>query len=276
MFPKAIFLFLFVVFVSLVTATDCQISPPGRGIGVSSKRPPPTETVTVDVPMVAAARQSDPSALIDPKEKKLIKPDADIIAEFQTMLRKPGYGIVKLLNSKCRETSAKVLNVADGCLRTIPGNGSDFSFRLREHTTAETSDLKLKNGKFIVGSIFTQGLITLLGEKEFEEIDLNAEGVAPLAAFEPAVKSEGASKQTTEINRGMVNGRFLISSTVDVRLNQTYVLRPIAYRVHMPFEDKRRDTITAFQIVRQDEDGSVTLIFKELQSKESPKLKIDK
>ena len=277
MFPNAIFLFVVLVLVFLVSTAFGQISPPGRSLGVTAKRPSQIAPDVVEVPLIPAVHDTERAAPIDPKEKKLVEPDTADLVAFRDVLRKPGYGMVKLLDSKCQTgTDRRVVNVADGCLRTIPGNGSDFSFRRRDYSLAETADLKIRNGKFVVGSIFTQGLILSLGDLEIEKIDLRSEAGNSLASFEPATDCDGAKAQTAEINRGFVNGRSFISAMTEIKPNQTYILRSIAYRVSLQVEDKRRDIIVAFKVVRQDDEGNVTLIWKELQNKESPKLKIDK
>lgn len=277
MFPNAISLFVVLVLFLLVSTACGQISPPGRSLGVTAKRPSQIAPDVVEVPLIPAVHATERAAPIDPKEKKLVEPDVADLVAFRDVLSKPGYRIVKLLDSKCETgTDRRVVNIADGCLRTIPGDGADFSFRRRDYSIAETADLKIKNGKFVAGSVFIQGLMVSLGTLEIEKIDLHSEGAKYLASFEPATDCDGAKAQTAEINGGIINGRSLISAMTEIKPNQTYVLRSIAYRVNLQVEDKRRDIIVAFKVVRQDEEGNVTLIWKELQNKESPKLKIDK
>nr|MBA3334881.1 hypothetical protein [Acidobacteriota bacterium] len=69
--------------------------------------------------------------------------------------------------------------------------------------------------------------------------------------------------------------------------NTTYVLRSIAYDgkyfravegvAYNEFAfDKRRDVTVAFRIVRKDSDGSVTILWKEILRKNSPKIKYQK
>lgn len=244
---------------------------------MTAKRPSQIAPDVVDVPLIPAVHATERAAPRDPKEKKLVEPDVADLVAFRDVLSKPGYRIVKLLDSKCKTgTDPRVVNIADGCLRTIPGDGADFSFRRRDYSIAETADLKIKNGKFVAGSVFIQGLMVSLETLEIEKIDLHSEGANYLASFEPATDCDGAKAQTAEINGGIINGRSLISAMTEIKPNQTYVLRSIAYRVNLQVEDKRRDIIVAFKVVRQDEEGNVTLIWKELQNKESPKLKIDK
>src|SRR5262249_45012899 len=152
--------------------------PPGRGVGGTLiRQPPPQQVGIVAVPQNGGREDKEP--VVSRRDKKLIEPDATDITKFQTLLRKPGYGIVKLLNSKCPAdgNNVHVVSVADGCANSLPGNGAHFSFRRREHTAPAYSDIKIRDGKFIAGSIFTQGLIVSLGEIEMDKIELDTGGV---------------------------------------------------------------------------------------------------
>jgi hypothetical protein len=165
-----------------------------------------------------------------------------------------------------------VVSAAEDCASSLPGSGASFSFRRREYSAPPVSDIKTKDGKFIVGSSFTQGLIVLLGEVNVEEIDLDTTGIKYIVNFKPAVEMPGAQRQTSEIKLGIADSNYLYSGSADVKENQAYVLRSIAYRISRETGDRRRDVIIAFQVVRRDDEGNVTLIWKELQDKEAPKL----
>jgi hypothetical protein len=248
-------------------------APPGRGVSGSLIRQPPPEQISITA-IPQNPQREDKGPLTSRKDKRLIEPDAADMAKFQELLNKSGYGIVKLLNSKCSAEAENeyLISATEGCANSLPGNGAYFSFRRREHSLPAYADIKIKNDKFIVGSFFTQGLIASLGETELEKIELDMAGIKYLANFSPAKDRNGAKTQTSEIDRGLSDEGYLYSELAKIKENQAYVLRSIAYRTDGETGDKRRDVIIAFQVVRQDEDGNVTLIWKELQNKESPKL----
>ena len=278
MFAKANYFFVAFSSLFFVAFASAQIAPPpGRGLGgTQTTQPPPQQVGIVAIPQGGRRENKEPS--VSRRDKKLIEPDATDIAKFQTLLNKSGYGIAKLLNSKCpaEATNVYLVSADDGCANSLPGNGAHFSFRRREHIAPVYADIKIKDGKFIVGSFFTQGLIVSLGEIGVEEIGLNTAGVKYLAAFEPAKDRDGAQKQTAEITRGRTDDSYFYSGSAEIKENQAFVLRSVAYRTGSETGDKRRDVIIAFQVVRQDDEGNVTLIWKELQNKESPKLDQEK
>jgi len=248
----------------------------------SQVRPwPPIVNQPSPEPVAAAVAprggRSDPPP-ISRNDKRLIQPDAADVTRFRDLLSKPGHGIAKLLNSPCSndQNGAYVVDASKNCTNSLPGNGSHFSFRTGEHSLPEFSDLKIKNGRFIGGSIMTQGLIVALKEAGLSEVDFSCDEMKYLADFHPADSVDGAQKQTALINRGMWNDGHFYSGSTEIKENQIYALRSIAYRLKGEIPDKRRDIIVAFQVVRQDDDGNVTLIWKELQNKESPKLYQDK
>jgi hypothetical protein len=278
MFNNANLLIFCAVSLSLGTTVCGQIlSPPGRGLSVPGTGSPQIEPVIASV-AAPKIKNAERKPAIVPEEKRRIEPEAADVAAFRRLLKKPNYGIVKLLNSTCLANAddTNVVSVVDGCLNSIPGNGSDFSFRRREHSTADLSDLKFKRGRFIVGSVFTQGLIIALGETDLEKIELGSDGVGYIVNFKPSTSIDGAKQQTADINRGVSDGRFIYSGSAEIKLDETYVLRSIAYRLDRQIDDKRCDIVIAFQVVKQDDEGSVTLVWKELLTKESPKLKIER
>jgi hypothetical protein len=75
--------------------------------------------------------------------------------------------------------------------------------------------------------------------------------------------------------------------TAPVVENATYALRVIAYKGNilrtyrgfvfdMLAGDKRIDLTLAFRVVRKDDDGGVTIIWRELARRESPRIKFEK
>lgn len=234
------------------------------------KKAPADEVAVKDNFPIVSQPQRPPE--MSRSDRKLIEPKREDIARFRELLSRDGYGIAKILNLSCGADSPMVID-ADGCADSIPGHGADYSFRTGGHSLPEFCDIKLKQGRFISGSIMTQGLIARLGEIDLLRVDPGRVEVKYLAAFVPAESLAGAQKQTSLINRGIWNDGHFYSGSVEIKENQTYVLRSIAYRIKGYIADKRRDIIVAFQVVRQDEDGNVTLVWKELQNKESPRLK---
>jgi hypothetical protein len=85
--------------------------------------------------------------------------------------------------------------------------------------------------------------------------------------------------------RGIRRDGFLYRRGLFIVENTTFALRSIAYEgkhyrainglTYNEFDyDKRNDVIVVFRIVEKDEAGNVTILWKELSEKNSPKLKI--
>lgn len=78
-------------------------------------------------------------------------------------------------------------------------------------------------------------------------------------------------------------GKYFYVKSVPIKSDQTYVLRSIAYKakvwqqrgafkVDILDGDKRDDVLTAFRVVGVNEDGSVNLLWREIERKPAPKL----
>ena len=65
------------------------------------------------------------------------------------------------------------------------------------------------------------------------------------------------------------------SMAAPVRADTTYVLRSITYKVGNNLDEARKpvDVLVVFRVVHKSVEGDVTLLWKELQRKKSPKLK---
>ena len=239
----------------------------------AAKKAPPDE-ISVRDNFPAVSRSSVPQGL-SRGDRKRLEPDKEDLERFHRLLKQNGYGIAKILNVSCGSDGVFVINV-NGCADTIPGHGASFSFRAREHSLPEFSDIRISGGRFVCGGAMIQGLIVALGETEPGTVDDGREEVRILENFSAAASLAGAQKQTVLINRGFWNDGHLYSASREIKENQTYALRSIAYRTRQTVTDKRRDITVVFQIVRFDNEGNVTIIWRELQNKESPRLDLER
>jgi len=245
---------------------------PGGGI----KQGPPDAIGVIDSLDIPRLTPSGPT--LSKSDKKLIEPSETDKARLRDTFGKSDYRITKLLNLECaKDTDSRyVVRVGGACSNTIPGFGTHFSFRLGDYSIERLADIKIRDGLFIAGSVFTQGLLVSLGNLDLKTVDLERDGVKFLSRFLPATDTTKAQKQTDEISHGMREGEYVYSDRAEIKENQTYALRSVAYRFNNDASgDKRRDIIIAFTVVRQDDGGNVTLVWKALENKESPKLKID-
>ncbi len=236
-------------------------------------------------PVSIVKRESYLPLLVKPnkEQRKLLEPNGSDLAGFAVFLKQPNTGLIKLFpaDGGCEE-NARVLRADDNCLNWIPGSAF-YSFRKREHSAEVLSDIRYKNGFLISDGLFSQGIFVVLGNAAIENVSLQNEGMKFLVEYRPEMSSEEALKQSVKITKGIKIGKYEYKNTVPVRENMTYALRVIAYqgRVYQSFRgqvfnvldgDKRADLTLAFRIVRRDENGTLTLVWKELDRRPSPKV----
>lgn len=230
----------------------------------------------------ASARREAP--LLIPKRKmteehkRLLFPSAEERGAFAAFLRQPHTGIVRLLpQSDCRE-DPRLLHANGSCVDAIPpvpGGGSFYSFRSGGHQWGLRADVWLRDGVFRAGFAGESlGLLTALGDVPLEAVTLGSAGVDYLAEFSPPTSLDGAQRQYEMNKVGFRVRNHVYGAAMYVRPGITYVLRSITYRADTEQSKMRKpaDVLVSFRVVSRAADGSVTLLWKELQRRKSPKL----
>lgn len=104
----------------------------------------------------------------------------------------------------------------------------------------------------------------------------------------PATQTREISATAKKLADGVDVSGYHYASVSPVKENMTYAFRVIAYRGELFTRlygafyynildgDKRVDMTAVFRVVRKSKDGSLTLLWKELQRKDSPKIRISK
>lgn len=217
------------------------------------------------------------------EQKKQLQANAEDQSKYAQLLTQQNTGIFKLLPDAGCEENPLVIKADENCLNIIPGS-SFYSFREDEHTTETLADIRLKNGFLVSDGILSQGILVNLGDVAIERVSLNSEGLHYLRNYQPQELSKEANKQHLQMMRGVKSGKYEYRKIQSAVENSTYALRVIAYRGNIirSFRgyhydllggDKRIDLTIAFRVVRKEDDGSLTLVWKQLERRESPKLK---
>ncbi|MBK8810058.1 MAG: hypothetical protein IPN69_04925 [Acidobacteria bacterium] len=220
------------------------------------------------------------------EQKKRLQPDPRDVAKFAELLDQPRTGIVRLLPDLGCYDNMNILKADEVCRNAIP-ESSFYSFREREHTLEVLSDIRLKNGHLVSDGILTQGMMTNLGDVALDRVSLESDGFDYLRDFAPYPAAVAAKDQYMQLINGVVAGKHEYRKVAKAIENTTYAMRIIAYRGNVirsfrgwRFDllegDKRIDMTLAFRIVRKDSDGSVTIVWKELERRESPRIKFPK
>ncbi len=220
------------------------------------------------------------------EQKERMQPDARDVGAFRSLLQEPRTGIARLHPDLGCYENARILKADEICRNAIP-ESSSYSFRERENTIEVLSDIRFKNGFFISDGILTQGFLTNLGDVDLGNVSLESDGIGFLREFEPMPEAPDAKDQYLTLVKGIKAGPYEYRKYQKAVVGSTYALRIVAYRgnVYRSYRgwkfdllegDKRIDLIVAFRVVRQSADGSMTIVWKELERRDSPRLKFTK
>ncbi|HEY8559282.1 MAG TPA: hypothetical protein VIL74_02680 [Pyrinomonadaceae bacterium] len=216
------------------------------------------------------------------EQKKRLQPNAADSAEYAAFLARPRTGIFRLMPDIGCAENVNIIRADAACLDYIP-ESSAYSFREKEHTIEPLSDLRLRNGYLISDGILAQGILVALGEIELDEIAATGAGLDFLLNYAPPAQGAEAQKQYLQTLRGVKIGGYEYKKALPIVENMTYALRVVAYkgsvyrsfrgyRFDVLFGDKRIDLTVAFRVVRREPDGSATLLWKEIERREAPRL----
>jgi hypothetical protein len=220
------------------------------------------------------------------EQKRKLQPGAQDLARYAGFLEQPRTGIFRLMPDVGCAENVNVIRADATCLNYVP-ESSYYSFREKEHTIEMLSDIRLKNGYLISDGILSQGIMVSLGDVELEKLSPAAEGLEFLMNFAPHTQGTEAQKQYIEMMRGVKVGKYEYKKAHPSVENTTYALRVVAYRgnVFRSFRgyrfdvldgDKRIDLTLAFRVIRKDADGSLTLLWKEIERRAAPRLEFPK
>ncbi len=206
-----------------------------------------------------------------------IKPAQKYFVQFADFLKDKNTGLARLHPyMKCDQGLTVSIQEIERCADTlqIRGGGSFYSFRNRTtiNESGNWSDIQLTDGKFVVGSKTQFGLIRELGEVvSLEELSLKSKEFEFLLKYKPKSYFQEVKLEKERLDKGLID-RF--SSSAELKLNSTYILRSIAYQLQfVKVLDNRADIIVAFKVIAQEDDGSIILLWKQLKSNTPKKLK---
>jgi hypothetical protein len=182
----------------------------------------------------------------------------------------------------------------DGNCKDFVMASSSFSFRTRAYSHPYYHDLGFNHGQIYSNAFFAQGILVSLGDISIEVVTPSHGGLKFIVDFQTASEPGDARSTAARIKAGIDFGGLTYSSGLIPAENTTYALRSAAYNVanslpaisettsaselrfHTLSLDKRADVIIVFRIVRKGEDGTLTIVWKELDRKEAPKIKFPK
>lgn len=222
------------------------------------------------------------------EQSKGLLPNLEDSTKYANFLKLPHTGLIKLFPElDC--TSKGVIRVDGPCENFVPLS-SAYSFRKTKYISNKFADVGLKDNTFFTNKMFSNGIIVLLGDIPIESVSANSNGLKFLSDYQAAKSNKEILAKNKDLANGIQEGGYTYSNLLSVLENTTYAIRVIAYRGEIlkqaPFpykstfnilkRDKRVDIIAVFRVVRKDSDGTLTLLWKELQRKDSPKIELSR
>lgn len=218
--------------------------------------------------------------------KAATAPSEEDLTKYKDFLRQSKTGIFRLLpDFDCESKNS--IEVSGDCANFVSGTWI-YSFRQENYYGDGLQDIIYKRDTIMTSGLLNQGILVSLGDIPLEDVSLSSNGVKYLAEFMPAENREAAFEQFEQLTKGIVDNDFRYSNHEKVKENTTYALRVVAYRFSDKFlkreitsdnflffgldADKRKDLLLVFRIVRKNDDGAITVLWKELQDQKSPKL----
>ena len=242
------------------------------------------------------ARRRKISAEEQKRIEVLIAPNPLDAARYSTFLKARNTGLTRLIPKfDCRTN--QIIYVEGDCAGYVP-NGWIYSFREDYYAaSAAWSDLRLDGKNLIADGFLTQGILVELGDIELDELNPESDGIKYLSEFVPGATLAEAKTQTSAFKNGVESDGFRYSNSTSFSLNSTYALRSIAYKSKrkVKFEikngkpvwsgdpgysglssDVRKDVLIVFRVIREEENGGITLLWKEILRNDAPELLIAK
>lgn len=218
--------------------------------------------------------------------------DPASVDSYIAFIKSPNSGVFKIFpDLEC--VTPKVVKLDGDCRGFVP-ESSHFSFRQRGYGPALYHDLGYGEGIFRSRGLLTQGVFADLGDIPIESLTKASPELAPLAAIVPAANFSEARSAAASYSQGVTAGDLKLADTVEPKEGKTYGFRIIAYRIANAFPppteatgidelqlmsleyDKRADLLVVFRVVKQEANGGIVVVWRELDRREAPKIKFGK
>ncbi|HEY8559284.1 MAG TPA: hypothetical protein VIL74_02690 [Pyrinomonadaceae bacterium] len=204
--------------------------------------------------------------------KRLIV-DEQVLALYSALLKSPDAGVFKLVPRKdCAKAEKR-----KQCDRENKGvaflYADSYSFHSRRYADLMSATFSLFESGLSAESNEVQTIIVNLGDVALENLTQDSDGMKFLRDFEPETKVAEIRKQFNKILDGVVDGKYRYAKSSPLKLNDTYAVRAIAYEGNKMVRSKQgSDLIAVMKLVRFEENGTATFVWKQLASKSAPQL----
>jgi hypothetical protein len=194
--------------------------------------------------------------LLEPRvlSKGPLAPPVDDRNSFRNFLQDKHTGLIRLMPREIYDSATYHTKETI----KIRGGGAYYSFADLTHVYGYGSDIQFERGMLSVGLAGADyGILTNLGQVPLPDITLADQRTSVLAHYQAATSESQARIAHLRLQRGVVINGDLYQSQLPLEVNATYLLRSIIFA--------GTDVLVAFQVVRQDTDGSIIILWKLLK-----------
>ncbi|HSE34012.1 MAG TPA: hypothetical protein VLA93_20735 [Pyrinomonadaceae bacterium] len=238
-------------------------------------RPLP-ERRTRDVPLLPRARRDVYVEQYHPtkSENKLLEPAREDVQTFAEFVRPPESGLIRIFPARGWRV-VSVDQLESGQSPGFVNFASRYSFTKTKHghslqgyVDPSLGWAEIKFDSDMLTTAFTRssvGLLVSLGDVPLQTITETTPGASAIAEFQAPRNQEEERRYIHACREGFELHGFVYRSSLPATVNNTYVLRSI--------NNKRADILVALRIVRADENGSLTMLWKRLKVNPKPSWK---
>lgn len=217
------------------------------------------------------------------RDKELISMHPEDKIRFDDFLELPKTGFIRLHDAAQCPESRNVIRAEGPCPWGVTGKATAYSFRKDLYTVSAFSDIRNHAGSFQIAGINQLGFLTMLGDDAalLEDLDLQSPGIKAMSDFQPSADVREIRHQSQLATRGFLVGDFIYRADLPIVPGKTYALRSIAYegkayrkfgeeRLDIFKGDERRDIVVVFRVIRDYQDGSYGILWRELHRQQAP------
>ncbi len=252
---------------------------------------PALETQRSEV--VIPRRRSSPRWGLDKASRKELdtirRVDDDERWQNAEFLKEDNTGIFKLFPDRgCMQKG--LIRVDGECSGFVP-DSSLYTFRTGKYGGG---DVGYFQDRLISAGFFSQSIMVPLWDTPIGDVINTHPAVIGLLSYMPPVTPVTAEKEIKRFRKGVTSNGYTYAGSVDSSAGPTFAVRkiefkrggkPVEYRSPQGYVinldrllrfKERKDSVYVFRVVRKDEAGVLTIIWKQLSRKDAPAIKFQK
>lgn len=207
--------------------------------------------------------------------RKQSEADGELRARYRDFLRQSGTGIFKFVVPRDCDSLNTMREITDcGSEKAeIEFQFAEYSFRDKKLSYLNP-DILYRNGTISPASVLVQAAFVKLEDGAVQEVTLGSEGLDYLISLNIESVAAKADEQLFRHTFGVEEGDFRYVRSIRPEKGDVYAARLVSYDLdgRDAMSPKPADLIVAFEIIEQEPDGTLTILWKELRRQKAPRL----